>query len=872
MKKIIYSVVAMASILFAASCQQESLGPVAGGNTVTYTVNVPGSIQTKAINAEDYILNYEVYRAGEVSNPEASAVYEGRADFNGGTANFELEFVKNQSFVVLFWAQTKELQDKLGTENQMFDIDDLRNVQLVNCGTSNNANAAVFAGKDEVENCASTNGGSIVLTRPISQLNIYTTKESLEFGQGISLSNSYVKVSGLYKAYNVAEETAVVIQTTTSCEYGFANVPATGVADQYAYVAMNYVGFADQDGTNVDVDFKIKIEGDAAEISHHVANVPIKPNYKTNIVGNLITGSSKYDVTLGDNWSGEETIRTGVRIGDNTYATLAEAYAVAQDGNELVVVGSILLSEKFIIEKNITLNLNGNEITTTYDATSAKHLYAFEVKADSEVVIKNGTIKSRGIYNYGTLTLENGAVIDACDANGGYAIYNFGTFVMNDGSEVKTSYEDDYLVDQGGYDATTIRNENGGKVTINGGKVNNISDYTFAIDNQNGGEVVVNGGKITSIHSTVSNYGTLTINGGSFKCNGIEGITAHALVAWGGSTTTINGGIFDGKDNYNGFNVDAVAGATEYIKGGEFRPVHSGSLYGDGSIIVSGGVFFDEIASSRLADECTLEQLQDGYWKVEGKGWYVDANGNYHIEGAKGWLWMADQNDSFFGSKTIYLDNDIDFANSEVPVTKMYKPEYFPTFDGQDHTVYNVKILANYYSWNQALFDGSMHIKNLTVDGANVCGNANVGVIGANIYGNIENCHVKRARSYGYSHHVGGIVGLHSWYDIKNCSVEESSIWCYYYGAVGAIAGAMNEVSRKITGCQVKGCQLIKEGPEGVYPDWDPCFGIAVGYAYAPGTYVFNVEVENNTIKGVASEQMYDEIAAGSTVTVNGVQ
>ena len=873
MRKIIYSTAVMVFAFFAASCQQENLEPVVGGNTVTYTVQMPGSIQTKAINAEDYILNYEVYRAGEVSNPKASAVYEGTADFNGGTANFELEFVKNQSFVVLFWAQTNELQSKLGTENQMFDIDDLRNVQLVNCGTSNNANAAVFAGKDEVENCVSiNNGGNVSLARPISQLNIYTTKESLEFGQGISLSNSYVKVSGLYKAYNVAEGTAVVTQTTTSCEYDFANVPATGVADQYAYVAMNYVGFAAQSGTNVNVDFKIKIGEDADEISHHVANVPIKPNYKTNIVGNLITGSSKYDVTLGDNWSGEETIRTGVRIGDNTYATLAEAYAVAQDGNELVVVGSILLSEKFIIEKNITLNLNGNEITTTYDATSAKHLYAFEVKADSEVVIKNGTIKSRGIYNYGTLTLENGAVIDACDANGGYAIYNFGTFVMNDGSEVKTSYEDDNLVDQGGYDATTIRNENGGKVTINGGKVNNISDFTFAIDNQNGGEVVVNGGEITSIHSTVSNYGTLTINGGSFTCNGIEGITAHALVAWGGSTTTINGGIFDGKDNYNGFNVDAVAGATVYIKGGEFRPVHSGSLYGDGTITVSGGVFFDEIASSRLAEGCTLEQLQDGNWKVEGKGWYQDAQGNYHIEGAKGWLWMADQNDTFFRNKTIYLDNDIDFSGVDMRVAKMFTPEYSATFDGQDHTISNVWMSSGYDQNNQALFDGLMTVKNLKVVNSHVYGMSQVGIIGANIFGNIENCHVKGCRSYGYVHHVGGIVGLHSWGEIKNCSVENTKIECYYYGAVGAIAGAMNEVSRKITGCEVKGCQLIKEGPEGVYPDWDPCFGIAVGYAYAPGTYVFNVEVENNTIKGVASEQMYGEVAAGSTITVNGLQ
>ena len=128
------------------------------------------------------------------------------------------------------------------------------------------------------------------------------------------------------------------------------------------------------------------------------------------------------------------------------------------------------------------------------------------------------------------------------------------------------------------------------------------------------------------------------------------------------------------------------------------------------------------------------------------------------------------------------------------------------------------------------------------------------------------------SRSYGYVHHVGGLVGLHSWGEIKNCSVEKTSIECYYYGAVGAIAGAMNEVSRNITDCTVKECQIIKEGPEGVYPDWDPCFGIVVGYIYVNGTYTFTCAIENNKIKNASSDQVYGEKPEGATVTFNGQQ
>ena len=296
MKKIFFLATALAGLFLAASCQQENLEPVVTGNTVTYTVQVPESIQTKALGDEVATVNkvyYQVYRAAEVADLAKTYVYDGYADVNAGQASFELEFVKNQEFVVLFWAQNSALQ--------MFDLDDLRAVELANPGNSNNANAQVFAGKDEVDNCVSAVGGNVELVRPISQLNIYTTKESLTWGTGITLEKSYVKVSGLYKAYNVAEGAAVLTAETETYEYALANVPATADADQYAYVAMNYVGFAANAGTNVTVDFTINTsEGD---VPHTVANVPVKPNYRTNIVGNLLTAETEYNVTLVAGWN-----------------------------------------------------------------------------------------------------------------------------------------------------------------------------------------------------------------------------------------------------------------------------------------------------------------------------------------------------------------------------------------------------------------------------------------------------------------------------------------------------------------------------------------------------------------------------------------
>lgn len=233
---------------------------------------------------------------------------------------------------------------------------------------------------------------------------------------------------------------------------------------------------------------------------------------------------------------------------------------------------------------------------------------------------------------------------------------------------------------------------------------------------------------------------------------------------------------------------------------------------------------------------------------------------------------MADQNDTFFGSKTIYLENDLDFAGVDIRVTRMFTSEYYATFDGKNHTITNVFMASGYTKNNQALFDGLMNVKNLTVTDSHVYGQSQVGIIGANISGTIENCHVKNSRAYSYVWQVGGIVGLHSWGEIKNCSVENTRVECYCYGAVGAIAGCMNEMSRNITNCSVKGCKLIREYSSADYAFYENMYGAFVGCIVASGNFTFSGTIEGTTIKGAASTQVYGEVYPGcsASVTFNG--
>jgi len=257
---------------------------------------------------------------------------------------------------------------------------------------------------------------------------------------------------------------------------------------------------------------------------------------------------------------GEDETTNIAEVNGVGYPTLAEAIAAADD-ETVTLLEDIELSEMITVPagKTITLDLNGCKIIGGWNGSSTtNHIYA--LSNEGTLTIKDsvgeGEIVSRGIYNYGTLTLESGT-IDACDGNGGYAVNNESgsTFIMN-GGVVEASLEDDYESSSGGYDATALDVPAGCTATLNGGKITSVTDFTFAI----------------------STAGTLNIP----ETSTVEVEGNHGAISVSGGVTTVNAGTFKViKDNYT--RTDNVT----YVSGGELI-VNGGTFTGDGDT-VSGG-------------------------------------------------------------------------------------------------------------------------------------------------------------------------------------------------------------------------------------------------------------------------------------------
>ena len=582
MKKILLFVYTSAVLFLAGSCHRENLEPVQQGGTVTYTIQVPGDLATKA-SGGGFTLYYEVYRQNELDVPDAEPVYEGSQAFSNGSADVKLEFVKNRKFTVLFWAQKT-------TGAQAYDIEDLRKVSLKTL-VANDASAEVFAGKDEVDNCVSKANGNVELVRPVAQLNIATTAASLTLGSTpIEPTESKVTVDGLYGKYNVA--TGAV---DTKAERIYAEAAGLGgdfKGGAYKLMATNFLGFIPKDGDNVEVKFTIFTQNDG-QIEHTVSNVPVKPNYQTNILGNLISATADYNVTLGA-WETEETNVQVVSV--TTAQDLQEAIDNIPTGSE----GNIIL------EGNIDLGTLAGMISTK----AAAPTYGLIIPADKSLV----------------LDLNGNTLAQTVNCTASYSmIENHGSLTIIDSKgEGKISFKDSGAGDSNfGWGSYTISNN--GNLVVNGGTIEhtgeqntpgNVVHMYCAIQQNNANAVTtINGGTIST-----PTYRSIRINRGSanFKGGVMDGQVWVQPFAEG-IVINIEGGSFEpnGGDGSSVFVTNDAKAVDFAVTGGFFATKISCSVPDNLAGAVTGGTFTESAKAN------TPDKLYAGYYFVQDGENYV---------------------------------------------------------------------------------------------------------------------------------------------------------------------------------------------------------------------------------------------------------
>lgn len=274
LNRLLYLVAATGLLVFALSCQREDMGPAGETCTLTYKVEFPLEFDTKAAAAYEGDVNQLIYEV-HYKNAEGNYIklYQQEAEIQNGSVELPVELVRDQDYMVLFWAQV--------AGKGIYNTENLSAVTLSGPYTVvSSGDFEAFFGSDHVtDGTVSENGGNIGLIRAVSQLNIAT--ESLN-DQAIRQVD--VTVSGISKTFNVMVGDCGEVSADASVSY-----TSTAFQTGSTNICSSFIGFTPIDKTTrVDVNFSIETD-EGKTYTHDVAGVPLKPNYKSNIIGNFIT-------------------------------------------------------------------------------------------------------------------------------------------------------------------------------------------------------------------------------------------------------------------------------------------------------------------------------------------------------------------------------------------------------------------------------------------------------------------------------------------------------------------------------------------------------------------------------------------------------
>ena len=350
MKKYFYSVLA-AGMLFATSCSQDEMLDItkAEDQKVTYTVQIPDVAESRAINPYNVNVGegklatkliYALYENGAHEKGILKAGFVDDAATTGetpdGKFNVSLTLAKNINYDILFMAYNPDncafvLDNSIASNNNLKALTiDMANLK------ANQEQYDAFVGRLVNQNIHSASN-HVDLKRPFAQVNAATTAADLEAVKELKteITKSQVVIYNAPTTLNIFDNSVNGNETLTYgaeailTKYGETEYPTNEDlvvnTATFKYLAMAYV-LADTDGSTHDVDFTF-YRSDNRDVSDlTVTGMPIQANFRTNIVGTLLTESEDYTIEIDDDFGGD------INKDEIVYTQAAFEQALAEGG------------------------------------------------------------------------------------------------------------------------------------------------------------------------------------------------------------------------------------------------------------------------------------------------------------------------------------------------------------------------------------------------------------------------------------------------------------------------------------------------------------------------------------------------------------
>lgn len=372
--------------------------------------------------------------------------------------------------------------------------------------------------------------------------------------------------------------------------------------------------------------------------------------------------------------------------------------------------------------------------------------------------------------------------LNAAIANGETAIDLMGDIAVGEqilipeGAKVKLNLNGKTLSSATG---TVIRNE--GALTLVGKGTVESAGQAYAIRVQQGTMIIDSADiNVKGAFGAVSifNGADVTINGGNFNAEGINGMTSHTVYV-SKSTLTVNGGTFD--SGYSSEGIDTICGSNSTItlNDGTFYASELGeSFFLKNVTSVKGGTYQYKPAN-----------IAAGYKVIENNGKYVVVSEN--VDGVV--TTAAGLADAIAQGRVVSVMADIDMNNAWTSVV----PANGLVIEGNDHVISNL---------NLPLMAGkggpTVTVKGLTIADSNVGIAANEKGLGTGAFiafadysGTLvfEDCHLVNSTVTGNERAAAFVGYSYAGVTIRDCSVDKCTITAV--GSTAALIGHANGVT-----------------------------------------------------------------------------
>ncbi|MBR2606440.1 MAG: hypothetical protein IKC70_00685 [Bacteroidaceae bacterium] len=685
-KKLFFGMFAAASMLLVTSCSQDELDSVQSGNQaqVTFTLGLEDALGTRAISdgTKADKLVYAVYKINAQGEAELQQVVGSekgqfiKNDFKSGD-NVSITLAKGQKYQVAFWAQDGDCE--------AYNTDELTAVTVsykADNGTDDAAN------NDELRDAFfktvtfEVNGDkliNVVLKRPFAQVNLGVYNEDWEaaVASGIEIENSKVVINNVANKINLltgeveGEDTITYDLNAIPEETLYVETDDTNEGKEaYKWLSMSYILVNDgsEDGaartTLESLQFTFAPEsGNNIVFAEGLNNVPVQRNWRTNILGKILTGDIQFNVTVDPAYDGDINFPDA----DGTFAelelaasmggtvTLDESFKMPEERPFLRVSADFILNIKEGVDfttgspadygiivtngtttikgdgdiksqgggigivNGATVNFNGGNLDINTTSTSGRYLFYLEGEGSTLTITEgnfdfNKTQNQKRAYIYagaGTTAYVKGGTFGKASTRSGYTagILGEGTVIITGGTF--------------GFDPTTWV-PTGYKATKIGDKWHVAAeDVVVAANLEDVKNVFANGGKVQLVNDIELDERlnvaegakvNLDMNGKTIK---LEGTAADpAFYTYKGSTLTITGNgtveindpsvslIFPGGDVVieNGTFVRNIPAGTPANQVGAFFVGAKVSPWGSQTVTINGGYFDGGYYNTDAAD------------------------------------------------------------------------------------------------------------------------------------------------------------------------------------------------------------------------------------------------------------------------------